>query len=601
VARRIGRTAAAGPTIAAAATPRAEPSANPPTGGPAAEAGNLGQATADALRAGVAQGSGRLPALGTGPGTGASPEDEAAGWGNEVTAAGRRRIVPGDGPGPALAGDRGRGPQRTTGASGLLSDVAEPIGGLATSTAADAESGDAAELALIAVGESSRPEGGLPVRIAAVEGPGGLGYLPSAEVGIPSRRARPESEVIHTDFRRFISKPSGGHVAIDGRIRQEPTEAFRQRDPGSRAEVAQAWGGSEGTEAAVEMGLDYFARHQFPDGHWSLHELPEGIQYQDAALGEMQADSAATGLALLSYLGAGYTHLDDKYRGEVSRGIDWLIRHQKPDGELFTGGTKYARFYSHGIAAIALCEAYGMTRDPELRGPARKAIEFILNTQHPTRGGWRYDVRPDTGRATETDTSVSGWMLMALKSAQMAGLDVPQEALEKIDAWLDTAQAADADGQYVYNPHALDTDEQRAGRRPNLAMTSEAMLMRMYIGHGRDDPGLIAGAKHLKGNLPEVGTRVRPLRDCYYWYYATQAMFQMQDEYWAAWNGRLRAVLTSNQVPSGAQAGSWHPMRPIPDRWGHAGGRLYVTALHLLMLEVYYRYPHLPLFQELSK
>ena len=130
-------------------------------------------------------------------------------------------------------------------------------------------------------------------------------------------------------------------------------------------------------------------------------------------------------------------------------------------------------------------------------------------------------------------------------------------------------------------------------------MTAEAMLMRMYLGHPSEDPGLIAGAEHLKGNLPAVGTADRPRRDCYYWYYATQAMFQMQEDYWTAWNDRLRPLAESSQIQFGDQAGSWHPLRPVRDKWGHAGGRLYVTALHLLMLEVYYR--HLPLFQELAR
>ena len=624
-ARRIGRTAmavppAAGgdvPTIDTSGTLPTEPVAETPTGDPAAaRAGNLGQSTARDLQAAVARGSSQVPAVGQteGPRAGVSPGDSSAtakpgppGPDGARTAAGRRRISQIAGPGPSLAGEVGRVPRRTAGApvppaagdAVLLDEVAETIEQQPIAAAEGPASSGGVDLSGAMIGEASRPEGGLPVRIAATEGPGGLGYLPSPEVGIPSRRARPESEIIHTIFRRFVIERSGGQVAIDGRVRQEPTEAFRQRDPGQRADVAQAWGGSEGTEAAVERGLDYFARHQFPDGHWSLHELPPGIQHQDPALGQMQSDSAATGLALLSYLGAGYTHLDDKYRGVAGRGIDWLLRHQKPDGELFTGGAKYTRFYSHGIAAIALCEAYGMTRDPNLREPAHKAIQFILDTQHPIRGGWRYDLSPETGRATETDTSVSGWMLMALKSAQMAGLEVPQEAFRKVDSWLDTARADGADGQYVYNPHAMDTPEQRTGRRPNLAMTSEAMLMRMYLGQDRDNAGLIAGAEHLKKNLPAVGTRNRPRRDCYYWYYATQAMFQMQDDYWTEWNDRLSPLATNSQVTSGELAGSWHPLRPVEDRWGQAGGRHYVTALHLLMLEVYYR--HLPLFRELSR
>ena len=75
-------------------------------------------------------------------------------------------------------------------------------------------------------------------------------------------------------------------------------------------------------------------------GHWSLHELPPGVKQDDAALGTMKSDSAATGLALLTYLGAGYTHLDDKHRSVVDRGLDWLIRHQADNGDLFTGGRR---------------------------------------------------------------------------------------------------------------------------------------------------------------------------------------------------------------------------------------------------------------------
>lgn len=439
-----------------------------------------------------------------------------------------------------------------------------------------------------------RRAAGLPVQIAAVAGPGGLSCDPLPVVGLDSRRARPESEIIHTVSRRFVIERSGGQIAIDGRVREQPAEAFRQRDLGRRLRTALDRGGSEGTERAIEMGLDFFARHQFPDGHWSLHKLPEGVDYEDPVLGQMQADAAATGLVLLTYLGSGYTHMDDKHRAVVNRGIDWLLRNQKQNGDLFTGGTKKCVWlYSHGIATIALCEAYGMTQDPELREPARKAIDFICNSQHPTHGGWRYEPKK------ESDTSVSGWMLMALKSAQMAGLEVPTEVLQKVDHWLDTAQAPNDNGRYVYNPHAKDIPKQRHGRKPSLAMTSEAMLMRMYLGRQNDNPQLIAGAEYLKDNLPAVGARTKSLRDCYYWYYATQAMFQMRDDYWIAWNNRLRPLVQSSQVQFGPAAGSWHPGRPVPDRWGHAGGRTYVTALHLLMLEVYYR--HLPLFQELRR
>jgi hypothetical protein len=315
------------------------------------------------------------------------------------------------------------------------------------------------------------------------------------------------------------------------------------------------------------------------------------MKTEEAALGQMQSDTAATGLVLLTYLGGGYTHLDDKHRTLVRRGVEWLVKRQKPDGDLFVGGSKYTHLYSHGIAAMALCEAYGMTQDPELREAAQKAVDFIVRSQDLKNGGWRYEP------GKESDTSVTGWQLMALKSGQMAGLTVPVETLRRINEWLNTAQNPQRDGRYRYNPH--DLPDRADSHQPSLAMTAEAMLMRMYLGQRRDNLAVIQGAEHVKANLPEVGSTDRPQRDCYYWYYATQAMYQMQGEYWTTWNNRLRPLMEASQVKTGEWAGTWHPSQPIPDRWGHAGGRLYVTAMHLLMLEVEYRY--LPLFQELSR
>ncbi len=521
------------------------------------------------------------------------------------TVAGPRRLPEGMDDQPALAAERGGAVLGKTNRPGLPRGIAEtaepqPSEGIpAEQVAVFSEPTDALEL-----GAQGRREGGLPVQVAALSGPGGLSFEPSPEVGIPNRKARPESDVVHMISRRFVVPRSGGDLSIDGAVR-EPTEPYRQRAPGRRGETALAFGGGEDTEMAVEAGLDFFARFQFPDGHWSLDQVPPGVEVPKAQLGQMRSDTAATGLALLTYLGAGYTHRSDKHRNTVRRGLDWLVRTQNPEtGELFAMAdssepTAVTRFYGHGIAAIALCEAYGMTQDPELREPARKAVQYILNTQHATLGGWRYYTDRRTGRSTETDTSVTGWMLMALKSAQMAGLDVPQEAFDKIDHWLELAHAPDAEGRYVYNPYALDTPEQRHGRLPSRAMTAEAMLMAVYLGRGPDDPRLRQGADYLKANLPEVGTAERSLRDCYYWYYATQAMFQMQGDHWQAWNERMRPLLKASQVERGPLAGSWDPLTPVEDRWGKSGGRLYVTSLHLLMLEVYYR--HLPLFQELTR
>ncbi|MGA2621290.1 MAG: hypothetical protein ABSF26_27005 [Thermoguttaceae bacterium] len=411
--------------------------------------------------------------------------------------------------------------------------------------------------------------------------------------GIAGRRARQGDQwsqlSLATGPGGIGARQYGGDPGLEGSVR-EPTDFYRRRAGHHGLSLGEGGGF---TEPAIELGLDFFARVQFPDGHWSLDSLPEGLASPSAALGQMRADTAASGLVLLGYLGAGYTHQDEKHRDVVRRGVQWLVKRQKADGDLFVGGSPATRFYSHGIAAMALCEAYGMTQDPELREPAQKAIDYIVSTQDPRRGGWRYEPGQDS------DTSVTGWQLLALKSAQMAGLTVPDETFRKIAGWLDRAQGPAKDGRYVYNPWNQDTAEERGGRLPSPAMTAEAMLMRMYLGQRRDNPQLLEGAEFLKANLPQVGTREQPLRNCYYWYYATQAMFEMQGEYWKTWNDQMGPLAKAGQAQDGNWKGSWHPLEPLPDRWGPAAGRIYVTALHLLMLEVYYR--HLPLFQELSK
>jgi hypothetical protein len=85
-------------------------------------------------------------------------------------------------------------------------------------------------------------------------------------------------------------------------------------------------------------------------------------------------------------------------------------------------------------------------------------------------------------------------------------------------------------------------------------------------------------------------------RDCYYWYYATNLMFHVKGERWEKWNGNLKKLLLDTQETQGPLRGSWDPLAGTPDRWGSVAGRIYVTTMHLLMLEVYYR--TLPLYSD---
>ena len=309
----------------------------------------------------------------------------------------------------------------------------------------------------------------------------------------------------------------------------------------------------------------------------------------------LRSDTAATGLALLAFQGAGYHHRSTKYGQRVKAAIDFLVQNQQENGDLYVpmdeSSDAVCGLYSHSIAALALCEAYGMTQDPELKEPAQRALQFVMDSQEKSLGGWRY--KPGSG----ADTSVSGWMMMALKSGQLATLKVPQDTFDRIEKWLDAAQGSDRQPHlYRYNPYAPDTNSQRHGRMPSKTMTAVGLLMRLYSGSLGTDRPISDGADYLLTNPPAIGTSRNPMRDTYYWYYATQVMFHMGGERWDAWYQRLYPILIDSQLESGPLAGSWDPKNPIPDRWAPHGGRLYVTTMNLLSLEVHYRI--LPLYED---
>jgi hypothetical protein len=281
-------------------------------------------------------------------------------------------------------------------------------------------------------------------------------------------------------------------------------------------------------------------------------------------------------MALLALQGAGNTPQLGQFKKNVENGFKWLLEQQGDDGCFFHEGPFMHRFYTQGQCTIALCELLGMTKDSRYRGPAEKAVQYLLDTQSDA-GGWRYEPRVDS------DVSVTGWIVMALQSARMAGLDVPEENLRRVERFLDRV-ALEGGSRYPY----------RQGEEIRVSMTAEALLCRQYLGWKRDDPRLIEGVTLLTQpeNLIDFGER----RDTYYWYYATQVVHHMEGEYWQRWNAVMRQVLPEQQVKQGREAGSWDPLKPTRDPWEAHGGRLYVTCLSLYMLEVYYR--HLPLYSK---
>ena len=331
-------------------------------------------------------------------------------------------------------------------------------------------------------------------------------------------------------------------------------------------------------ERAVAAGLYWLIRHQAPAGNWSFKDFNK--QCKDGictGAGSQESFSAATALGVLPFLGAGQTQKPEgPFPKNVSSAINWLVAHQKPDGDLSAGAA--LQMYSHGIAAVALCEDYGMTRDKAVGDAAQKAIDFIENSQNQQTGGWRY--RPgELG-----DTSVFGWQMTALRAAQLAGLNVKTATLDGAKKWLAPVSKKDRDG--VASGEFSDTPDGVA----TPMMSAVGLLCNQYLQTPRTDPLIVGGVRYLKANQPDDKTR-----DVCYWFYATLAMHNMADKDWDAWHRKITKVLVYSQVYGGCADGSWNPEKPTADRWGAEGGRLMTTSFSCLTLEIYYRY--LPIFK----
>lgn len=441
----------------------------------------------------------------------------------------------------------------------------------------------------------------LAVSAEAPEGPGGLGTQYTPEVGLNSRQAREDSVSVQTAATRFVRTTVGGLPAISTTA-VVSKDAFASRSGRLRGDQPGSGRGisSPETEAAIEAGLEFLARHQHPDGHWSLQgfdDVTEAVSPDERRF-MLISDTGATALALLAFQGGGYTHREHQYKDVILRGVNHLLAYQKENGDLFAPlddrSNQSVWLYSHALATLALCEAYGMTQDPSLKEPAQKAIDFIVAAQNKDLGGWRYS--PGIG----TDTSVTGWMIAAMYSGKLAGLNVPSESFARIDKWMNSAQGSAAEAHlYRYNPFAPDTAQQRHGRIPSKTMTAVGLLSRVLLGWKPDQPGLSRGAEFLGQNLPAIGTERQPQRDTYYWYYATLALVYLKERddrflpVWQQWEKTLFPLLRQSQEKQGRWAGSWNPRGPVPDRWALHAGRLYVTTMNLLSLEANYR--HLPL------
>ncbi len=333
------------------------------------------------------------------------------------------------------------------------------------------------------------------------------------------------------------------------------------------------------------IALRWLADHQSPDGRWDCDGFDALCRKNKCdGRGEATYDVGVTGLALLCFLGAGFTQQEGPFRKTVKDGLLWLKSVQDEDG-VFGGRNCQHYQYNHACAALAMAEAYGMTGAQALKEPAQRGVAWVSRSQNPYRA-WRYGSTDG-----ENDTSVTGWMTMVLKSALLSGIDVEHTALDNAASFI--AEMTEENGRTGYQQkggwpaRVTGPAMEKFPAQNSESLTAVGILVRIFDGHAPGaDAAIGKGADLLVAQLPKWDP---PSIDFYYWYYGTLAMFQVGGPRWEKWNAAMKTAIVDHQRLDKDQDefGSWDPVDP----WSAEGGRVYATALNCLCTEVYYRYP----------
>jgi hypothetical protein len=328
----------------------------------------------------------------------------------------------------------------------------------------------------------------------------------------------------------------------------------------ARAAAMKMTGGKDASEKAVMAGLRWLKQNQKEDGSWGPQHAP-----------------AMTGLAVLCFLGHGEMPESPEFGPAVKKALDWLLKKGNEfDGRMSLTKNAFGNVYEHAIATYAMCEYYSMTKDERMVDLIKKAVGYIVDGQAPD-GGWQYGF----AKGIDSDTSVSGWQIQALKAAHLTQLNIRgvDESLDK--AMLNLKRVQGPKGGFGYRK-----------AEDKYSLTGVGVLCTYFWKQDKDKlvkDGIEFLLKATEDRYPVKYQGPQP--NLYAWYYHTQACLMYGGSAWSKWNRMFQDEIAKSQSPDG----SW------PPTGGNAGGEglekspdgsgpIYRTALCVLMLEVFYRY-----------
>lgn len=320
-------------------------------------------------------------------------------------------------------------------------------------------------------------------------------------------------------------------------------------------------------DKSIVQALKYLASQQEASGAWRHRNYGES--------------TATTSLAIMAFLAAGHVPGEGPYGKKLEKGIDFVLsrqveydRRKGRETVMLVARRSHGPMYSHGISTLMLAEVVGMlTKDRAKRARAalEKSIRLIVQSQNVRKssrheGGWRYQAS-----SRDSDLSVTGWQLLALRAAKDIGCDVPKDNIDRAVAYVKKCKPRFGGG-FGYQPYG----------GPTPTRTGTGILCLEVCGQHKAKES-VAGADYLLQ---------RPLRyhDHYFFYgvyYCTVGMFKVGGKYWDATKKNTNKILLTNQNGDGSWTGSQGE--------GRRHGLIYTTALSVLALAVEYRF--LPIYQ----